>query len=95
MKTLFVIVLLCLGINAEARIPRSQAAKWQFAKTHACPSTGLHRPSCPGYVIDHIIALDCGGRDRPGNFQWQTVAEGKTKDKWERIGCAHGKKVTP
>jgi hypothetical protein len=29
----------------------------------------------------------CGGADDPGNMQWQTVAEGKAKDTWERDGC--------
>lgn len=33
------------------------------------------------------IALDCGGLDSVENMQWQTVAEDKAKDKWERKGC--------
>ncbi len=37
----------------------------------------------PGYVVDHIIPLECGGADDPSNMQWQTVAEGKAKDKTE------------
>jgi len=41
----------------------------------------------PGYVIDHIQPLACGGADTPSNMQWQTVAEAKAKDKTERIGC--------
>jgi hypothetical protein len=28
-----------------------------------------------------------GGTDAPSNMQWQSVAEGKAKDKWERKGC--------
>jgi hypothetical protein len=35
-----------------------------------------------GYVVDHVIALVCGGRDNPSNMQWQTVADAKQKDKW-------------
>lgn len=38
----------------------------------------------PGYVIDHIIPLANGGRDDPSNMQWQTKADAKAKDKWER-----------
>jgi len=31
--------------------------------------------------------LACGGADSPSNMEWQTVADAKAKDKWERIGC--------
>ena len=32
-----------------------------------------------GYVVDHIVPLKRGGRDEPGNMQWQTVAEAKAR----------------
>ena len=38
----------------------------------------------PGYVIDHVKPLECGGADDPANMQWQTIADGKAKDKTER-----------
>jgi len=38
---------------------------------------------CPGYVVDHVKPLECGGADAPSNMQWQTVADGKAKDKTE------------
>jgi hypothetical protein len=41
----------------------------------------------PGYVIDHIVPLACGGADSPSNMQWQTAAEATAKDKLERKGC--------
>ena len=41
----------------------------------------------PGYVVDHIIPLACGGPDEPSNMQWQTDYEAKAKDKWERKEC--------
>jgi len=31
----------------------------------------------PGYVIDHVIPLACGGEDAPSNMQWQTAAEAR------------------
>jgi hypothetical protein len=43
-------------------------------------------------VIDHIEPLACGGADSPANMQWQTIAEAKKKDKWERQGCSKGKR---
>ena len=52
-----------------------------------CPSTGRTTGACPGYIKDHIRALDCRGPDAVSNMQWQTVAEAKAKDKWETKGC--------
>jgi hypothetical protein len=37
-----------------------------------------------GYVVDHIVPLECGGADVPSNMLWQTVADAKAKDKTER-----------
>ncbi len=42
----------------------------------------------PGFIVDHIVPLACGGADAPSNMQWQTIAAAKTKDKTERTGCA-------
>jgi hypothetical protein len=71
----------------NGKIKRSQTAKKDFEATHTCPSTGKTSGHCPGYVIDHVKPLASGGADAPSNMQWQTVAEGKAKDKWERKGC--------
>lgn len=86
-NTLIALLLLLATVGADARIARSEAAKRAFAKLHACPATHQHRLPCPGYVIDHIKPLACGGADAPRNMQWQTIAAGKAKDKWERKGC--------
>jgi hypothetical protein len=66
---------------------RSEAAKESFERQYPCPATGKHSGSCPGYVVDHVRPLACGGADSPSNMQWQTVADAKAKDKTERIGC--------
>jgi hypothetical protein len=60
---------------------RSAAAKDAFERQTGYPH------GRPGYVVDHIKPLACGGADAPANMQWQTIAEGKAKDKTERIGC--------
>jgi hypothetical protein len=72
--------LLALVASADAR--NREVAK-QFQREHPCPSTGRTTGACPGYVRDHIIPLCKGGPDTMANMQWQTVAEGKAKDKWE------------
>ena len=71
----------------HGRAKRSKAAKDAFKREHPCPANGRSSGPCPGYVIDHVSPLACGGADDPGNMQWQTVADAKAKDKWERNGC--------
>jgi hypothetical protein len=64
--------------NANGKIARSQVAKSQFLKQSGYPK------GRPGYVVDHIVPLECGGADSPSNMQWQTVAQAKIKDRTER-----------
>ena len=65
-----------------------------FRLAHPCPATGQTSGACKGYVIDRIVPVLCGGAQDPSNMQWQTLAEAKEKDKWERIGCRAGRKQT-
>jgi hypothetical protein len=69
--------------DAHGKIERSTRAKDEFERSHPCPSTGKTSGACPGYVVDHIVALKRGGADDPSNMQWLTVADAKAKDKWE------------
>jgi hypothetical protein len=71
-------------VHAETVRDRKQVYK--FRSTHPCPATGRLHGGCPGYVVDHIQPLACNGPDRPFNMQWQTIAEGKAKDRWE-LNC--------
>jgi hypothetical protein len=88
MKALVALVLcMSLAVPADARIHRSAGARHHFKQLHPCPVTGRSSGKCPGYVIDHVKPLTCGGADEPSNMQWQTVREAKAKDRWERIGC--------
>ena len=83
------IALVCcmLSAYASAAQHRSAAAKADFKREHPCPSTGKRSGACGGYVIDHVTPLACGGPDAPSNMQWQTTAEAKAKDRWERKAC--------
>lgn len=72
------------SLDSHGKIKRSAAAKDAFRRQQPCPANGKSSGSCPGYVIDHVNPLECGGADAPSNMQWQTLAEGKAKDKTER-----------
>ena len=67
--------------DANGRIHRSSSARHEFMRLTGYPH------GRPGYVIDHIVPLACGGSDSPSNMQWQTIAAAKAKDRTERIGC--------
>jgi hypothetical protein len=71
----------------EAKSQRSQSAVIEFKHSSPCPSTGKSTGRCPGYVVDHVSPLACGGADSPYNMQWQSKEAAKEKDKWERKGC--------
>jgi len=75
--------------SASGLTSRSRHGRFQrnaFARYAFLTSTGYPHGR-PGYVVDHIIPLACGGRDAPSNMQWQTVASARAKDRTERRGC--------
>lgn len=55
---------------ANGTTKRSRAVTIGFRKLYACPSTGKRTGACPGWAIDHVIPLICGGRDIVANMQW-------------------------
>src|ERR1035437_3705729 len=63
--------------DKNGKIKRSSVAKHDFMKQSGYPK------GRKGYVVDHKIPLKKGGCDCPSNMQWQTIEEGKAKDKWE------------
>jgi hypothetical protein len=78
-----VLALLC-SPDGVAKQQRSPSARAQFMQQYPCPATGRTRGACPGYVVDHVVPLACGGADAPANMQWQTTTDAKAKDRWER-----------
>lgn len=78
--------LLLLPAAGHSETVRSRDVPRQFMATHPCPGGvdgGRIRGRCRGYVRDHIIPLCKNGPDTVANMQWQTVAQGKAKDRWE------------
>jgi hypothetical protein len=78
---------------AAAQLDRSFKAEVLFRLANPCPATGQTYGECTGYVIDRIVPRVCGGAEEPANMQWQTLAEAKAKDRWEKIGCRPGRKL--
>jgi hypothetical protein len=74
--------LLFLWMNAADARDRNVPA--EFQRLYPCESTGKKTGPCPTHVRDHVIPLACGGPDSIANMVWQTVEEGKAKDRWER-----------
>jgi hypothetical protein len=68
--------------SSNGRIIRSQSARQSFMRSSGYPN------GRPGYVIDHVVPLACGGADAPSNMQWQTLEAAKAKDRVERRGCS-------
>jgi len=65
--------------DANGKIHRDPEQRAAFRRDHPCPSTGKTRGACPGYEVDHVKPLACGGADDPGNMQWLTKEENRAK----------------
>jgi hypothetical protein len=82
--------------DARGEIRRSAAERQLFRGMYACPATGLPSGPCPGWSVDHVVPLACGGCDAPHNMQWlpnehKSCAGRLCKDRWERrVYCAGG-----
>jgi hypothetical protein len=86
MRVALAIALCLVALPLLAETPRSRETPIEFMRLHPCPGgpdAGHTRGACQGYVRDHIIPLCKDGPDTVENMQWQTVAAGHAKDKWE------------
>lgn len=75
--------------DSSGSIYRSSKVRTTFQVIHPCPVTGLSYGACPGWQVNHVIPLACGGCDTVSNMDWMPV-EIKTctawycRDKFER-----------
>lgn len=72
---------------ADARQYRSGKVLREFQFANPCPANGARRGPCPGWQKDHILALECGGRDVVVNLQWLTVAVHRAKTRLDNARC--------
>lgn len=56
--------------DAKGQIIRRADVLTAFKREHTCPVTGVSTGACPGWAIDHVIPLACGGCDAVSNLQW-------------------------
>lgn len=93
MKTLALLLALLFALSfapdADAKTKRNAKAKQDFRRENPCPATGEIKGACPGYAIDHIVPLKCGGKDHPGNMQWLLIGVHKQKHKGKQCPSAH------
>lgn len=57
--------------------PRQDASVRAFRTKWPCPATGKKTGACPGWEINHIVPLCCGGADHSSNMVWLTVEQHK------------------
>ena len=74
--------------DKDGSISRSSSVIAKFKIIHPCPETNKISGSCPGWAIDHVIPLACGGCDAVSNMQWLPIgikSQAITgKDRFER-----------
>lgn len=75
------------SLPVDAKTVRSAAERAAFVRANPCPATGLRRGKCPGWEVDHIIALCAGGADARENMQWLTVQDHRQKTRIDRRIC--------
>lgn len=73
--------------SADARTVRSAAVTLEFKRHNPCPSTGLRRGACPGWEIDHVVALCANGADHVDNLQWLTREQHLLKTRADMRVC--------
>lgn len=67
----------CRVRDKAGKVVRSMSRRNAFMRATGYPN------GRPGWIVDHLVSLQCGGCDLASNMTWQTVAEAKAKDRWE------------
>lgn len=75
--------------NAQGSITRRADVLSAFRREHPCPATGKTTGACPGWEMNHVVPLACGGCDVVSNLDWmpdsiKTCADPHCRDRFER-----------
>jgi hypothetical protein len=70
--------------DVTGKIIRDPKVTRRFQLLHPCPESGRVTGACPGWAIDHVIPLACGGCDAVFNMQWLDTVTKRRKDSFER-----------
>lgn len=68
----------------DGKTLRSSKVITAFKRLWACPATSAHIGACPGWAIDHVIPLACGGRDAVFNMQWLPDQIKSERGEWSK-----------
>lgn len=63
--------------DSRGRIARSSAVRREFLRLTGYPN------GRPGWIVDHVTPLQCGGADAVWNMQWESAADARAKDRTE------------
>ena len=70
--------------NPDGSIHRRSAVIAVYRHEHPCPVTGKITGACPGWAINHVVPLACGGCDAVSNMMWMRNDVKKIVDGYER-----------
>lgn len=79
--------LACSLLGSALAADRSAAAVLAFKRRNPCPATGQRFGACPGWEIDHRVALCLHGPDTPDNMQWLSVPDHRAKTRRDVRWC--------
>lgn len=80
-------LLLVFACTVAQATPRDANVRHAFRKANPCPSTGKVSGRCPGYQIDHTVALMNGGTDTIDNLQWLANDRHRAKTRADFAQC--------
>ena len=70
--------------DESGEIIRSSKVRYRFKVNEPCPAGYKAYEACPGWQIDHVIPLVCGGCDSVSNMQWLPTDLKRFKDALEQ-----------